>query len=133
SIPVYQELFAKAYAGDEDPVSFANAVHAIGEFEATLVTPNAPFDKFLDGEDALNEEEREGLALFMDKGCTACHSGRNLGGALFFKFGLVNEPSEEVRPADDMGKYELTENEAVKYSFRTSQLRNIALTAPYFH
>jgi len=133
SIPEYQELFAKAYADDEDPVSFANAVHAIGEFEATLVTPNAPFDKFLDGEDALNEEEREGLALFMDKGCTACHSGRNLGGALFFKFGLVNEPSEEVRPADDMGKYELTENEADKYSFRTSQLRNIALTAPYFH
>lgn len=133
SIPEYRELFANAYADDKNPVSFANAVHAIGEFEATLVTPNAPFDKFLQGEDALNEQEREGLALFMDKGCTACHTGRNLGGEVFFKFGLVNEPSEAVRPADDQGLFELTGKESDKYSFRTSQLRNVALTAPYFH
>ncbi len=133
SIPEYKELFAKAFADDKDPVTFKNATEAIGVFEKTLVTPNAPFDKFLNGEDTLNEEEQKGLALFMDKGCTACHSGVNLGGQNFFKFGQVQAPDEKVRPESDKGLADLTGDESQEYFFRASPLRNIALTAPYFH
>jgi len=133
SIPAYQELFAKAFANDKKPVTFTNATEAIGVFEKTLVTPNASFDKFLAGEDALNDEEQKGLALFMDKGCTACHSGVNLGGQSFFKFGQVQAPDEKVRPASDKGLADLTGDANQEYFFRASPLRNIALTAPYFH
>lgn len=133
SIPAYEKLFAEAFADDKKPVTFKNATEAIGVFEKTLVTPNAPFDKFLAGEDALNKQEQDGLALFMDKGCTACHTGVNLGGQSFFKFGLIQDPSEEVRPSSDKGLYDLTGKESDMYVFRVSQLRNIALTAPYFH
>lgn len=133
SIPAYQTLFAQAFTNDKQPVTFKNATEAIGVFEKTLVTPNAPFDKFLAGENALNKQEQEGLALFMDKGCTACHNGVNLGGQSFFKFGLTQAPSEAVRPASDKGLFDLTGNASDEYVFRVSQLRNIALTAPYFH
>lgn len=131
SLPAYVDQFEKAF-GNKD-VTFRQATQAIAAFESTLLTPNSPFDKFLTGDDDLNEQEREGLDLFMSKGCTACHNGVNIGGESFFKFGQVNMPDEKVLPREDKGVFDETGKEGDEYFFRASPLRNIALTAPYFH
>ena len=78
-IPGYREAFAKAFPGEPDPITLANVQKAIAAFEATLITPTAPFDRFLKGDaGALSPAQKSGLALFMDKGCSACHNGINI-------------------------------------------------------
>ena len=82
SIPGYVGDFKNAFPNDASPVSFDNMAKAIAAFESTLITPNARVDKFLKGDDAaLNEQEKKGLRLFLDKGCAGCHNGVNIGGA----------------------------------------------------
>ena len=134
SIPGYAPLFAKAFPAETDPVSFDNVAKAIEVFEATLLTPDAPFDRYLQGEaKALSTVQREGLALFMAKGCTVCHAGANLGGDAYHPFGVVEAPPADVRPAGDTGRFKVTSTEADRYSFRSPPLRNVAITQPYFH
>ncbi|MFC4729243.1 cytochrome-c peroxidase [Coralloluteibacterium thermophilus] len=134
SMPAYVEAFAAAYPDDPDPVSFDNVARALEAFEATLVTPNAPFDRYLAGEtDALDAREREGLRLFVDAGCAACHNGVNLGGMAYFPFGVVQRPGAEVLPEGDKGRFVVTQTASDEYVFRAAPLRNVALTAPYFH
>jgi cytochrome c peroxidase len=134
SIPEYVQQFKEAFPGVTDPVTFDNMAVAIEAFEATLVTPGSRFDKWLGGDnEAMTDQEQTGLALFMNKGCTACHSGVNVGGQSYFKFGLVKQPEADVLPPEDLGRFKVTNAAADKYVFRTAPLRNIALTAPYFH
>ncbi|MGO2131457.1 MAG: cytochrome-c peroxidase [Halomonas sp.] len=134
SMPDYVDRFRQAFPGQDDPVTFDNMATAIEAYEATLITPDARFDQFLRGDiSALNEHEQEGLALFMDKGCTACHAGINLGGQGYFSFGLVAKPGAEILPEGDKGRFSVTETASDEYVFRASPLRNIELTAPYFH
>jgi cytochrome c peroxidase len=134
SMPEYIERFEDAFPTQDDPVSFDNMATAIEAYEATLITPDAPFDQYLRGdEEALNSVEKEGLALFMDRGCTACHSGVNLGGQDYYPFGLVSRPGGEILPEGDKGRFAVTETATDEYVFRASPLRNIELTAPYFH
>ncbi|MDE2561700.1 MAG: cytochrome-c peroxidase [Sphingomonadales bacterium] len=134
SIPGYPPLFAKAFPGERDPVSFANAQKAIAAFETTLITPNSPFDKYLSGDaGALSAEQKDGLRLFIDKGCAACHNGINVGGGMYAKFGVAAAPASKFRPAGDKGREGVTHDVSDEYSFKVPTLRNIALTAPYFH
>jgi cytochrome c peroxidase len=134
SIPEYVERFRAAFPGEADPVTFENMARAIEVFEATLITPNAPFDRFLRGDDqALSPVQRRGLELFVDKGCVTCHSGVNFGGDGYFPFGVVKKPGADVLPFGDRGRFEVTQTASDEYVFRASPLRNIALTAPYFH
>ncbi|WP_372965965.1 cytochrome-c peroxidase [Marinobacter sp.] len=134
SMPEYIELFEESFPGQDDPVTFDNMAVAIEAYEATLITPDAPFDRYLRGDaSALNETEKEGLALFMDRGCTACHSGVNVGGQSYFPFGLVTRPGGDILPEGDKGRFAVTETASDEYVFRASPLRNIELTAPYFH
>jgi cytochrome c peroxidase len=134
SIPRYVQLFGKAFPKAKEQVTFDHMAMAIEAFEATLTTPNAPFDRWLKGEkSALNDQQRNGLRLFMDKGCVACHSGVNLGGNGYYRFGAVTSPGAKLRPVKDMGRFKITHVSSDKYVFRTPTLRNVALTAPYFH
>ena len=134
SMPGYVRAFVDAFPGEDAPVSFDNMARAIESFEATLITPNAPFDLFLTGEDgALNAQQLRGLAAFMDEGCASCHAGVNLGGQDYYPFGLVEKPGGSVLPEGDRGRYAVTETASDDYVFRAAPLRNIALTAPYFH
>jgi cytochrome c peroxidase len=134
SIPGYAPLFKKAFPGEETPVSFDNMAKAIEVFEATLLTPDAPFDRYLKGDGkALNAKEVAGLRLFMDKGCSACHGGINVGGAGYFPFGVREAPSAEIRPAGDLGRFKVTNTESDKYVFKAPGLRNVTATQPYFH
>jgi cytochrome c peroxidase len=133
SMPQYVEWFEAAFPGEEDPVTFDNFAKAIEAFEATLITP-APFDAFLNGDDnALDDEEKLGLQLFVDAGCASCHGGVNLGGNGYYPFGLIERPGADVLPPDDMGRYQVTATADDQYVFRAAPLRNIAVTAPYFH
>lgn len=133
SMPKYVEWFEAAFPGEADPVTFDNMAKAIEAFEATLITP-APFDAYLNGDEAaMTLEQKRGLALFMDKGCASCHSGINLGGNGYYPFGLIEKPGAEVLPENDKGRFAVTATADDSYVFRAAPLRNVTLTAPYFH
>lgn len=133
SMPAYVGMFAAAFPGEENAANFDNMAKAIEAFEATLITP-APFDAWLNGDDAaLSDEAKAGLQLFIDKGCSSCHSGVNVGGHGYYPFGLIEKPGSEILPEGDKGRFAVTETADDEYVFRAAPLRNIALTAPYFH
>ena len=134
SIPDYVAMFEGAFPGEADPVTFENMARAIEAFEATLITPNSPFDQYLGGDDAaLTDGEKAGLALFMDSGCTACHGGILLGGTSYQRFGAVRNPGAELLPPEDRGRFNVTGNPNDEFAFKVPVLRNVELTAPYFH
>jgi len=118
----------------QDAVTFDNMAKAIEAFEVTLVKPNSLFDQWLEGNDgALSGEQKAGLELFLGKGCASCHSGVNVGGQDYFPFGLIERPGAEILPPNDKGRYRVTKTVSDEFLFRAAPLRNIALTAPYFH
>ena len=132
-IPGYAPFFAKAFSG-ADPITFENVRRAIALFEATLITPNAPFDRYLHGDGkALDGTQTQGLTLFISKGCAACHSGINVGGGRYAPFGVVERPGAEILPPGDKGRFAVTKTVSDEYVFRVPSLRNVALTPPYFH
>ena len=133
-IPEYQELFKTAFPED-GAVSFKNITAALGAFERTLLTPTK-WDDYLKGNvNALNEQERKGVRAFMDNGCIACHSGVNLGGTTFQKFGLVEGPYWKFieDPKHDKGRADVTKKAEDEFFFRVPGLRNVERTYPYFH
>ena len=122
SIPEYVEAFKDAY-GKDVKIDFEKIASTIGIFERTLVTPSR-FDDFLNGQkDALTDAEKEGLNLFIDKGCASCHTGIALGGTM--------QPFEVAAKYKfrHIGDFKGDKNGMVK----TPTLRNITETAPYFH
>ncbi|HCO39254.1 MAG: cytochrome-c peroxidase [Aquificota bacterium] len=130
SIPQYRELFAKAFPGEKEPITYDNIAKAIAAFERTLLTPSR-FDKFLMGDTkALTAEEKKGLKLFIEKGCASCHNGVALGGTMFQKMGIV-KPYNSTSPAK--GRYDVTKKPEDMYVFKVPSLRNVERTAPYFH
>jgi cytochrome c peroxidase len=127
SIPGYAPLFAAAFPGEPDPITFDNMALAIAAFERRLMTPG-PFDKFLEGDDAaLTPAQRAGLQTFIATGCITCHNGATVGGRMFQKLGLV-----EPYPTQDVGREKVTGNEADRFVFKVASLRNVAKTGPWF-
>lgn len=122
---VYPEGFTKA-----------TVTHAIAEFERTLVTPGARFDLYLLGSaEALTPVEARGWSRFEELGCPTCHVGRLLGGRSFETMGRKADYFKdrcEATPAD-LGRFNVTKDEADRHRFKVPTLRNIALTWPYFH
>jgi cytochrome c peroxidase len=134
AIPGYVDAFKKAFPTQPDPIVYSNIAHAIAVFESTLITPGAPFDRWLEGDDAaLSDPQKQGLAIFIEKGCAGCHNGINIGGSSFARFGVVQSPGPEFLPHDDWGRFAVTRDINDKYVFKVPGLRNVALTAPYFH
>ncbi len=128
SIPGYASLFATAFPGKSDPVTYQNMALAIGAFERRLSLP-ARFDQFLAGDRAqLNADEQRGLATFITLGCTTCHMGVTVGGLVYKKLG-----EREAFPTDDLGRFNITGQAEDKYVFKVPSLRNVAKTAPYMH
>jgi cytochrome c peroxidase len=133
-IPGYVDAFKNAFPAEADPIVYDNVGKAIAAFEATLITPDAPFDRWLKGDDkALSEEQKQGLEIFVDKGCSSCHNGINIGGGMYSRFGVAQNPGSEFLPPDDWGRFSVTKNVSDKYVFKVPTLRNVELTAPYFH
>ena len=133
-IPGYGDAFAKAFPGEPDSITLGNVQKAIALFEATLITPGAPFDRFLKGDaNALLPAQKEGLTLFIDRGCASCHNGINVGGGIYAPFGVVEKPGANILPPADKGRLMVTKTASDEYVFKVPTLRNIVLTAPYFH
>ncbi|NCN96968.1 MAG: c-type cytochrome, partial [Rhodoferax sp.] len=129
----YPELFTALYA---DGISVVNIKDALATFERSLITPNSRFDKFLNGDTAaLNDKEKQGYELFQSYGCASCHQGQNLGGNMFEKMGLMGDYFAERGNLTeaDKGRFNVTQDADNLYEFRVPSLRNVALTAPYFH
>jgi cytochrome c peroxidase len=131
--PGYREAFAAAYRAEPDR---AAVLDALASFERSLLTPDAPFDRYLRGErDAITDEAAHGYALFKSYGCAACHQGVNVGGNLFQKFGVFENPFRYRRELTeaDQGRFALTGEERDRHVFRVPSLRNVGVTGPYFH
>ena len=131
--PTYVESFRAAYP--TGGLTQDTVCDAIATYEMTLVTPSR-FDRYLQGQrDALNAQERAGLAEFVSLGCTACHAGVNIGGAMYQKMGLVRNYFADrghLTEADN-GRFNVTHQESDRHFFKVPTLRNVALTAPYLH
>ena len=142
-IPGYIPMFEAAFPNDPEPVTADNAAKAVAAFERTLITPESPYDRYVKGDEtALTEQQVRGMETFADLGCTACHSGANFSGpALPTGTGFYQKfPTYSGSDYDgtydllaDGGRFEVTGDQADKHMWRVPTLRNIALTAPYFH
>ena len=124
----YRDSFYKITG--RSSITITDIAGVISEYEKTLITPNSKFDRFLRGEVILSTEELRGYTLFKTLGCASCHNGVNMGGNSFQKFGVII-PITRTLTTDD--RYTLTKRENDKNVFKVPSLRNIALTAPYFH
>jgi cytochrome c peroxidase len=128
-IDEYQVSFAQAFPGDKAPITYQNIAEAIAAFERTLISPGR-FDDFLNGDaDALSESEQQGLQTFLKLDCNSCHDGVLLGGETYEPLGKENPYENQA----DQGIYELSKDEDDRMFFKVAPLRNVALTAPYFH
>lgn len=118
------------------PIDEQGIKEAIATFERSLVTPDCRFDRYLRGErGALTADEKEGYRLFKVNGCSSCHQGVLAGGNMFEKFGVVADYFADrgrISKAD-LGRFNVTGQETDRYRFKVPSLRNVALTAPYFH
>lgn len=125
----YKTLFKNAYPDDAEPINFKNIVNSIAAFERTLIT-TARFDDFVSGDlNALNEQEIRGMRTFMRTDCKECHSGSSFGGNNADKLGIKHPyPNQQ-----DLGRIEVTGVESDRMKFKVASLRNVAITAPYFH
>ncbi len=123
---IYHEHFGAAFPEDPDPINQHNVAQAIATFERTLNTPNSPFDRFLRGDmQAMTDQQVDGMKLFVDAGCVACHSGPAFTDSNFHRF--------ELPGSTDEGRFLVTGDEADMFAFRTPTLRNVAVTYPYFN
>ncbi|HZP87990.1 MAG TPA: cytochrome c peroxidase [Burkholderiales bacterium] len=140
AIPGYRAMFEKAFPGEAEPMTAKNWGLAIGAYERTLITP-APFDKYLKGDaNAISAQAKQGLDKFMSYGCSGCHNGPLVGGGMYQKFGitadywtLTGSKEVEIFKGHDKGRFHDTKNEADAFMFKVQQLRNVAVTPPYFH
>jgi cytochrome c peroxidase len=111
-----------------------SVLDALVQFQMSLATPNAPFDRFLSGDSgALSTAEKRGLKLFMEYGCVSCHQGANIGGNMFQIFGVFGPPDAEAMPTPGELDARLQLPDSEEDVFRVPSLRNVEVTAPYFH
>ena len=129
SIVEYKSAFAAAFPEENPAITYQNIAEAIAAFERTLITPSR-FDDFLNGDaTALSKAEQSGLDTFIKIDCRSCHDGKLLGGETYEPLGKENPYENQA----DQGMYLLTKDENDRMFFKVSSLRNVALTAPYFH
>jgi cytochrome c peroxidase len=128
-IAEYKDAFATAFPGSDPAISYQNIAEAIAAFERTLITPSR-FDDFLKGDaDALNKAEQRGLEAFIKIDCKTCHDGILVGGETYEPLGKEHPYENQT----DQGMYTVTQDENDRMFFKVAPLRNVALTAPYFH
>lgn len=130
----FTKAFTEVYPEGYSEKSITNAIE---EFEKTLLTPNSRFDRYLKGEkSAINDTELTGYELFKKYDCATCHVGETLGGQSYELMGVkrdyfADRGSEMTE--EDNGRFKQTKTDRDKHRFKVPGLRNIALTAPYFH
>ncbi len=152
-VPEYVNAFQKVFGGD---ITRERVAMSIAAFERTLISANAPIDRYLKGDlSALSEEARKGFDIFTGKGkCTECHYGVNLSDDKFHALNIPENPDHRKDPritatrrfvakvyhysdyanlSEDPGRYLITKDKKDWKAFRTPTLREVARTAPYMH
>jgi cytochrome c peroxidase len=144
----YQRLFAEAYPDDAAPFTLDNLVKALTSFVRTLISGNAPYDRYINGLDdnAISRSAYDGGRLFFSERleCFHCHGGYNFVDSethdgkvtpeiQFHNNGLYNIGGTGAYPPDNTGIFSFTQVATDMGSFKAPTLRNIALTAPYMH
>ncbi|MEC7519446.1 MAG: cytochrome c peroxidase [Myxococcota bacterium] len=114
-------------------VSEGTLKSALATYQRSLITPDARFDRFLRGEAELDALEAEGYALFRDVGCATCHQGINVGGNLYQRYGVMADAFDRELTERDYGRMLITGRDEDAHVFRVPSLRNVEVTAPYFH
>lgn len=136
AIEGYKDAFAKAF-GTDSTITKDNATKAIAAYERTLITPNSPYDRYAGGEtSALTEQQVRGMNKAVELGCTGCHSGPAFNGAgTFQRFPVTDNAyfAAQYHFKKDKGLAEVTKKAEDEHMWKVPTLRNIALTAPYFH
>lgn len=128
-IAAFREIYGQ-------PPNGPRARDALLAYERSLATPHAPFDAWLRGDDtAINELAKQGYALFKRYGCINCHQGAAVGGNMMARLGVVRDYFTELSLDDkiSLGRFAHTKRAEDLHVFRVPSLRNVALTAPYFH
>lgn len=127
--------FRKRFVAVYNAISRDTVLDAIATFEKSLLTPNAPFDRYLKGEEnVISASAKKGYALFVSRGCISCHHGRNVGGNMFQRIGIYAPFNpQDTRTGGHRGRFEVTGAEKDRYVFKVPSLRNVAVTGPYFH
>lgn len=131
--PDLKDAFGDLY---DDGVTGDNIVDAIATFERTLVTFDAPFDRYLMGDDdAISADAKRGYELFQSYGCASCHQGANIGGNMYQTMGAMGDYfGDRGEEGDtDQGRYQVTGRDRDRHVFKVPSLRMVAHTAPYFH
>ena len=125
TIPGYVSLFEKAYPGEG--ITEDTLAKAIASFERTIVSTDAPFDRWIKGDErAISASAKRGFELFEGKAnCNACHQGFNFMDDGFHNIGLKDN--------QDAGRFAKLPLPSMKGAFKTPTLRDITLTAPYMH
>ena len=144
----YAQLFSDAYPEQDDPYTLDNIVKAIAAFERTLVSFDAPFDRYTYGGDssAMSDSAKRGMQLFFSERleCFHCHGGFNFSDSIdhkglvfeqqsFHNTGIYNLDGEGAYPEIDRGIFDMTGEPNDMGRFKAPTLRNITHTAPYFH
>ncbi len=123
--------YFKAAFGD-DKVDIDRVAKAIASFERTVLTGNAPYDRWQAGDkNAMSPAAIRGLALFNDPkkaDCAFCHSGFNFSDSSFHNLGVGLKAAQP-----DLGRFAVTKQDKDRGAFKTPTLRNLADTAPYMH
>lgn len=140
-IPGYQAEFKQVFGGAQ-PITADNMAKAIAAYERTLITPNSPYDRYVKGEKkALSAQQQRGMQKFAELGCASCHSGpvfngqNGAGTGAFMKFPTMADSDyvTKYKLTADAGRYNVTKREEDRNTWKVPTLRNVALTAPYFH
>lgn len=120
--------------------TLASAADALALYQRTLVTKNSAFDRFLRGDiEALTKDQKNGLRQFLHLGCVACHTGVAFGAKDMIRFGLTRDywtvtgSAPKADGQHDLGRQGVTGNSNDRNVFKIPSLRNVAMTAPYFH
>src|SRR5688572_18065063 len=138
AIPEYVALFNAAFPGKpSNLLRFEDAALALATFQREAFThTRSPFDRYLERDDAALtlEQKRGALLFFTEARCSSCHNGPFLGAQSFANVGVPQiGPGGTKQPPLDLGRGELQENAFYRFAFRVAPLRNVELTAPYFH
>ena len=142
AIPGYRPYFERAF-GSENPMTVDNAARAVAAFERSLITPNSPYDRYVKGDsEAMSQQQIRGMATFAEIGCAGCHSGPAFSGpsmeagkGFFMKFPTFTDSDyvKDYKFTDDGGRFAVTGKESDRDFWKVPTLRNIEVTAPYFH
>jgi len=127
AVPAYRQEFRAVFGRELEPIGVAQAIAA---YVRTILSGNSPYDRFMAGDkSAMTASAQRGLRLFEDKAmCARCHAGFNFTGESYRNIGVGMD-----KPNPDLGRWEVTGDDADRGAFKTPTLRDVAQRGPYMH